>query len=264
VCWATGLSCKISPGKKKSSKKKKKKKKMRQRSRGVALLPILALLGAACAAGAEPAAAGAAVEITLGRTAQLTRSGEASGADKDAADESEFAAETLLGADAAGADDEPRTCAVRLTSAERAEAQFPELAQMRTEVRNMFDHAHGSYMKHAFPHDELMPLSCKGRSRGKTDSRGALDEVLGDYALTVVDSLSTVCGLTFLYIFLFFGRLVAGCVGEEVRVRSEPRKGEEQRSDRIFLIRAQAADTEFPSYDRRNSEPAAKYVLGYR
>uniref|UniRef100_A0A4W4GC03 alpha-1,2-Mannosidase n=1 Tax=Electrophorus electricus TaxID=8005 RepID=A0A4W4GC03_ELEEL len=30
----------------------------------------------------------------------------------------------------------------------------------------MFDHAYGSYMKYAYPADELMPLSCRGRVRG--------------------------------------------------------------------------------------------------
>lgn len=32
---------------------------------------------------------------------------------------------------------------------------------------------------HAYPADELMPLSCKGRIRGKTKSRGDIDDALG-------------------------------------------------------------------------------------
>ena len=55
----------------------------------------------------------------------------------------------------------------------------------------MFDHAFGSYMKYAYPADELMPLSCKGRYRNLEASRGDIDEVLGNYTLTLVDTLDT-------------------------------------------------------------------------
>jgi mannosidase alpha-like ER degradation enhancer 3 len=55
----------------------------------------------------------------------------------------------------------------------------------------MFDHAFNSYMNHAYPADELMPLSCKGRYRNSHSSRGDIDEVLGNYTLTLVDSLDT-------------------------------------------------------------------------
>jgi len=33
--------------------------------------------------------------------------------------------------------------------------------------------------KHAYPADELMPLSCKGRYRGSEPSRGDVDDALG-------------------------------------------------------------------------------------
>lgn len=36
-----------------------------------------------------------------------------------------------------------------------------------------------------------MPISCKGRYRGITKSRGDIDEVLGNYSLTLIDSLDT-------------------------------------------------------------------------
>ena len=36
-----------------------------------------------------------------------------------------------------------------------------------------------------------MPISCKGRFRSLTKSRGDIDEVLGNYSLTLVDSLDT-------------------------------------------------------------------------
>ena len=39
------------------------------------------------------------------------------------------------------------------------------------------------FQNHAFPADELMPISCKGRHRGTKPSRGDMDEVLGKYVL---------------------------------------------------------------------------------
>ena len=43
----------------------------------------------------------------------------------------------------------------------------------------MFYHAFDGYMQHAFPLDELRPLSCQG------------EDSLGGYALTLIDSLDT-------------------------------------------------------------------------
>uniref|UniRef100_A0A4W4G8K2 alpha-1,2-Mannosidase n=1 Tax=Electrophorus electricus TaxID=8005 RepID=A0A4W4G8K2_ELEEL len=55
----------------------------------------------------------------------------------------------------------------------------------------MFDHAYGSYMKYAYPADELMPLSCRGRVRGLEPSRGDIDDSLGKFSLTLIDTLDT-------------------------------------------------------------------------
>ncbi|XP_052190234.1 alpha-mannosidase I MNS4 [Diospyros lotus] len=52
-----------------------------------------------------------------------------------------------------------------------------EARQLRDEVREMFYHAFNGYMEHAFPLDELKPLSCEG------------EDTLGGYALTLIDSL---------------------------------------------------------------------------
>ncbi|KAK6914023.1 Glycoside hydrolase family 47 [Dillenia turbinata] len=61
-----------------------------------------------------------------------------------------------------------------------ADGVTPEEAkQLRDEVREMFFHAFDGYMKHAFPLDELRPLSCQG------------EDSLGGYALTLIDSLDT-------------------------------------------------------------------------
>jgi hypothetical protein len=50
----------------------------------------------------------------------------------------------------------------------------------------------------AYPADELMPLSCKGRVRGVDESRGDIDDALGNFSLTLVDTLDAlaVMGLT--------------------------------------------------------------------
>lgn len=43
----------------------------------------------------------------------------------------------------------------------------------------MFYHAYHAYMENAFPADELMPLSCRGRFRGVEPDRGDIDDALG-------------------------------------------------------------------------------------
>ena len=55
----------------------------------------------------------------------------------------------------------------------------------------MFAHAYDSYMKYAYPADELMPLSCKGRYRGVEANRGDVDDALGNFSLTLIDTLDT-------------------------------------------------------------------------
>lgn len=59
----------------------------------------------------------------------------------------------------------------------------------------MFHHAYNSYMDHAYPADELMPLSCKGRVRGVDPSRGDVDDALGKFSLTLIDTLDTLAVL---------------------------------------------------------------------
>lgn len=71
-----------------------------------------------------------------------------------------------------------------LTGETLAESVTPDEArQLRDEVREMFYHAFDGYMEHAFPRDELRPLSCDG------------EDTLGGYALTLVDSLDTLAML---------------------------------------------------------------------
>ncbi|BGO96067.1 hypothetical protein NBRC10512v2_007784 [Rhodotorula toruloides] len=53
-------------------------------------------------------------------------------------------------------------------------------------------HAYNSYKRVAFPADELLPLSCGKQGHDRSNpNNGAVNDVLGDYALTLVDSLDT-------------------------------------------------------------------------
>ena len=66
-----------------------------------------------------------------------------------------------------------------------------EKRRLRDQTVGMFRHAYDSYMKYAYPADELMPLSCRGRFRGSEPSRGNDDDALGNFTLTLVDTLDT-------------------------------------------------------------------------
>ncbi|CAL8321187.1 unnamed protein product [Lota lota] len=66
-----------------------------------------------------------------------------------------------------------------------------EKTVIRNQIVEMFDHAYGSYMKYAYPADELMPLSCRGRVRGLEPNRGDIDDSLGKFSLTLIDTLDT-------------------------------------------------------------------------
>ncbi|KAJ1985384.1 hypothetical protein H4R34_000038 [Dimargaris verticillata] len=63
---------------------------------------------------------------------------------------------------------------------------------LRETVREMFNHAYNSYMDHGFPADEIRPLTCQPLYRDRLNpNHVGLNDVLGDYALTLVDSLDT-------------------------------------------------------------------------
>jgi hypothetical protein len=63
-----------------------------------------------------------------------------------------------------------------------------EKKYLQDQAKEMFYHGYRNYMKHAFPWDELKPLSCEGR-RWDQRERGDLDDVLGGFSLTLIDSL---------------------------------------------------------------------------
>ncbi|KAI3388431.1 hypothetical protein SNEBB_011010 [Seison nebaliae] len=64
---------------------------------------------------------------------------------------------------------------------------------LATKAKLMVEHAFNGYMKHAYPADELQPLSCNGRYRNLRQNRGDIDEILGNFSLTLIDSLDTLC-----------------------------------------------------------------------
>jgi len=63
-----------------------------------------------------------------------------------------------------------------------------ELYPFREAAREMFYHGFNNYIENAFPADEIKPISCEGRYR---EGRGTLDDALGDFSLTLIDSLSS-------------------------------------------------------------------------
>ncbi|CAK6439628.1 unnamed protein product [Pipistrellus nathusii] len=81
--------------------------------------------------------------------------------------------------------------ATSLWTAGAAPMTREEKQRLGNQVLEMFDHAYGNYMEHAYPADELMPLTCRGRIRGEEPSRGDVDDALGKFSLTLIDSLDT-------------------------------------------------------------------------
>ncbi|KAE9544112.1 hypothetical protein AGLY_001801 [Aphis glycines] len=53
------------------------------------------------------------------------------------------------------------------------------LLELRSEVKEMFEHAYHGYMKYAYPYDELRPLTCDGV------------DTWGSYSLSLIDALDT-------------------------------------------------------------------------
>lgn len=82
-------------------------------------------------------------------------------------------------------------CNICTVLSSRASMTASEKEQLKLKTLEMFDHAYGAYKKYAFPADELMPLSCKGRYRGSEQDRGDIDEALGNFSLTLIDTLDT-------------------------------------------------------------------------
>jgi len=75
---------------------------------------------------------------------------------------------------------------------ERQYSSFSELErlEMLEKTKEMFYHGYDNYMEHAFPLDELNPLHCCGRGPDYEQPDNInINDVLGDYCLTLVDTL---------------------------------------------------------------------------
>ncbi|KAG1668346.1 ER degradation-enhancing alpha-mannosidase-like protein 1 [Nymphon striatum] len=80
------------------------------------------------------------------------------------------------------------------TSYDKKYGRFSERErnEMLEETKKMFKFAYGSYLKYAFPKDELNPIDCTGRGPDYDNpSNININDVLGDYSLTLIDSLDT-------------------------------------------------------------------------
>lgn len=62
----------------------------------------------------------------------------------------------------------------------------------RKEAEDLFYHGYENYMRYAFPEDELRAVTCKPLTRDRANpAHIELNDVLGNYSLTLIDSLST-------------------------------------------------------------------------
>ncbi|KAG0339847.1 ER degradation-enhancing alpha-mannosidase-like protein 1 [Podila humilis] len=63
---------------------------------------------------------------------------------------------------------------------------------LRQEAKDMFMHGYKGYLTYAFPKDELNPIMCRGRGSDRQHPDNInVNDVLGDYSLTLIDSLDT-------------------------------------------------------------------------
>uniref|UniRef100_A0A8C9ZTM0 alpha-1,2-Mannosidase n=1 Tax=Sander lucioperca TaxID=283035 RepID=A0A8C9ZTM0_SANLU len=76
----------------------------------------------------------------------------------------------------------------------RRYSSFPDTlkAKMKDMAKDMFYFGYDNYMKYAFPEDELNPIDCKGRGPDVLNpSNININDVLGNYSLTLIDTLDT-------------------------------------------------------------------------
>ena len=80
-----------------------------------------------------------------------------------------------------------------LASIATVRAQTPgQITALRKEAEDLFYHGFENYMTHAFPEDELRPISCKPLTRDRENPvHVEVNDPLGNYSLTLIDSLST-------------------------------------------------------------------------
>ncbi|KAK4903163.1 hypothetical protein LTR27_000091 [Elasticomyces elasticus] len=67
-----------------------------------------------------------------------------------------------------------------------------EISSLRASTRDLFYHGYDNYLLRAFPEDELRPISCQPQTRNADNPADiGLNDVLGNYSVTLIDSLST-------------------------------------------------------------------------
>lgn len=67
-----------------------------------------------------------------------------------------------------------------------------ELNYYKNETKKLFNHAIDNYLSLAYPFDELKPISCVPKTRNFTYSLDLItNDVLGNYSVTLIDSLTT-------------------------------------------------------------------------
>jgi len=84
--------------------------------------------------------------------------------------------------------------------------------ELRDLVKKTWYHGFDNYINHAFPHDELRPISCTGIGHDRENPNNhEINDVLGDFSMTMIDTLDTFVALRDVE---NFGRAVGRIAGE--------------------------------------------------
>lgn len=62
---------------------------------------------------------------------------------------------------------------------------------LKDQTRSLFDHGWNSYMRYGYPADEIMPLSCTPYARDSDVFNIHRNDVLGNYSVTLLDTITT-------------------------------------------------------------------------
>ncbi|KAH3674371.1 hypothetical protein WICMUC_003358 [Wickerhamomyces mucosus] len=65
------------------------------------------------------------------------------------------------------------------------------LESLRNQTRELFNHGWNSYMDHAFPADEILPITCEKYERVPDINDINRNDVLGNYSVTFLDTITT-------------------------------------------------------------------------
>ncbi|XP_014021636.1 ER degradation-enhancing alpha-mannosidase-like protein 1 isoform X2 [Salmo salar] len=99
----------------------------------------------------------------------------------------------------ANKEDSPKKSYLSLFEGDRDEydrrySSFPDTLKIKMKgmAKDMFYFGYDNYMKYAFPEDELNPIDCQGRGPDVLNpSNININDVLGNYSLTLIDTLDT-------------------------------------------------------------------------